>query len=198
MSRKVIAIAVAALVAIGGIWYVALWAPQGTSLKKANASATSAEQKESTLKAQVAALQLQRAQLPVLQAQMAQLSQAVPAVAGIDKVIDNVTAVALASGVTLSSLSPPALGATAAGAAASGVIPMSMTVTVSGTYFQIVDFINKLNSMPRLAVVDGFNLATPDKTSGKISTTISARVFLAPPAAAAPAKTTTTTTGGTH
>ena len=47
---------------------------------------------------------------------------------------------------------------------------------------------------PRLAVVDGFNLGAPDKTTGKIQTTISARVFVVPPAAPA----TTTTTGVTH
>jgi Tfp pilus assembly protein PilO len=199
MSRKVILIAMVALFGIAAIWYVGLWAPQGASLRKAQASATSAEQKESTLKAQVATLQRQRAGLPALQAQLDQLNQAVPAAVGIDKVIDNVNAVALASGVTLSSLTPPLLAATAAGAASvSSAVSMTVTVAVSGTYFQLVDFINKLNSMPRLAVVDSFSLGTPDKATGKIATSISARVFVAPAPAVAPAKTTTTTTGGTH
>jgi len=198
MSRKLIAIAVAALLGIVAIWYVALWSPQGAKLKQAQASAATARQKEGGLQAHVASLQLQRTQVPALEAQIAHLSQAIPANASIDKVIDDVNAVVLSSGVTLSSLSPSTAatvaGAASSAAAPSGAIPMTLTVSVSGTYFQLVDFINKLNAMPRLAVVDGFSLSTPDQ-SGKITTSVVARVFMAPPVASS---TTATTTAGAH
>ena len=193
MSRKVIAIMIAAVLAISAVWYVVMWSPQGASLKKAQASAASAQTKESSLKAQVAALQKQRAQLPVLNAQIAALKQAIPATANIDQVIDQVNAVTRDVGVTLVAFSPPAIPAAAVPGTPTvvGAVPMSLSVSVTGTYFQLIKLINELNAMPRLAVVDGFSLGTPDK-SGNISTTITARVFLQP-AAATPATTTTTT-----
>jgi len=123
----------------------------------------------------------------------------VPADAGIDKVIDDVNAVALGSGVTLASFTPPiaVTGAAANVDRASGATPMTMGVSLSGTYFQLIDFINKLGTMPRLAVVDSFSLGSPDK-SGKITTSISARVFVSPASSVVPAAPTITTTTSAH
>lgn len=195
MSRKAMMIAGAALIAIVAVWYVGLWSPQSKSLHTAKASEASAVDKESSLKTQVAVLQRQRAQLPALRAQLAQLNQLVPSIPGIDKVIDDVNAVALSSGVAMSSLTPPVMPVTAAvtPGATPGLVPMSMSMSVSGTYFQLVDFITKLGAMPRLAVVDGFTFGAPDK-SGKIMTSITARVFASPPAAPVTAARTSTTT----
>jgi Tfp pilus assembly protein PilO len=189
MSRKRLAVAAAAFFVVLAIWYVALWSPQGASLQKAKLSATATLQKEVTLKAQVASLQKQRSQVPAFRAQLAQLNQSLPANAEVDKVIDDVNAVVLKSGVTLSSLTTPiAVGKVAIGG--TGAIPLNMTMSVSGTYSQLIEFINQINAMPRLTVVDSFGLTEPDK-SGKILTTITARVFMTPPAAASTTPTTT-------
>ncbi len=189
MNRKMIMIAGAALVGIIAVWYLVLWSPQGASLTQARAGETAAVQKEASLKSQVAALQRQRALLPALQAKLATVNEAIPTTPDIDKVIDDVNAVVLSSGVSITSLTPPQAGATTGA--------LTLTIAVGGTYFQLVDFINKLNAMPRLAVVDGFGLGTPDKATGVIGTSITARVFVG---AAAPAttKTTATTIAGAH
>jgi Tfp pilus assembly protein PilO len=198
MSRRVISLAVAASVGLLAVWYLILWSPQSSSLRQARADVAAASAKEQDLKAQVSALQKGRLLLPTKQQQLVALARAVPATPDIDRLIDDVNSAALASGVALQSLSPSPPAVTASGAAA-GPTPMTVTMGISGTYFQVKDFVNQLTKMPRLTVVDGISFSAPDK-SGKMSSSISAHVFVAAPATApsSPTSTTATTTKGTQ
>jgi Tfp pilus assembly protein PilO len=198
MSRRVIALAVAASVGLLAVWYLILWSPQSGSLKQARADVSIAAAKEQDLKGQVATLQKGRLLLPAKQAQLATLARAIPATPDIDKLIDDVNTAALLSGVQLQTLSPSPPTVTGAGASG-GATPMPLLMTVTGTYFQVKDFVNQLTSMPRLAIIDGISFGTPDKT-GKMASSVSAHVFVTGPAAApsSTGTTTATTTKGTQ
>ena len=65
------------------------------------------------------------------------------------------------SGVDLTALTPaplPAPGTTATGPKAA-VPEIKVTMTVAGSYFQIMDFVNRLNTEARLVVVDNVSLS---------------------------------------
>jgi Tfp pilus assembly protein PilO len=218
MNRRVIAIGTAATFGLLAVWYLLLWSPQSASLKVARISASTALQNEASLKTQVAALQKQRIHLPALQAQLVQQQLAIPATPLIDKFLDQLNAAAIGSGVSVLSFSPtaPVVAAratavttptTVAGAAkvtatttpavavaASPATSIGLTLSVSGSYPQLVDFINRLTRLPRLTIVDGIIFAAPSDKAKPMSASITARVFEDPLAVT----TTTTTTVGGH
>jgi Tfp pilus assembly protein PilO len=70
-----------------------------------------------------------------------------------------------------------------------------LTLAVSGSYAQLVDFINRLTSLPRLTIVDGVNFTAPAEKNKPMTASISAHIYEDPPAANAPK---TTTTVGAH
>jgi Tfp pilus assembly protein PilO len=187
MNRRIAVISLAAMLGLTAIWYVLLWSPQSASLKHSRANAATAVQQEQTLRGQLAALILKRAKLPAAQAQLATLARAVPKTAEVDKLIDDVNGLAKSSGVFLDSLSQ------AQPAITGGAGSMNVTLSVNGSYPQLVDFINRFTTMARLAVIDGVSFTAPDKDA-KMSLSLTGRVFLvAPPAAVVPGATTATT-----
>jgi hypothetical protein len=77
------------------------------------------------------------------------------------------------------------------------VAQITMTLQIQGGYFQVMDFLNRLDAMPRIVVVDGLNLNSD--AQGRLSSTVTARMFTQPAAVAPPpgqATTTTAPTGG--
>ena len=103
-------------------------------------------------------------------------------------------------------------GTTTTTAAASGTTPattapapaapnaITLQLDVAGGYFQILDFLNRIDDVPRIVVVDSLDLGTEGAadagtgvTSTDLTATITARVFTG----AAPAAAGTTTAGAT-
>jgi Tfp pilus assembly protein PilO len=205
MNRKVLILGGAGMVAMVAIWYVALFSPQGSALSKANQRLDAARLKQTELRAQYHSLQLAKTASASLQAQIDALKLAAPDKPELASFIDATNAAADAAGVSFMTLAPTppggAAGATPAGAKAAaapaGLSELRLSLSVSGTYFQVVDFMNRLNAIPRVVVIDTVNLAG-DK-AGKISAQLSARMFMqGAGSVAAPASlaaTTTTTVG---
>ena len=68
-----------------------------------------------------------------------------------------------------------------------------LTLNVTGSYFELEQFVNKLEGLKRSLLVTGFTLGAPkagDTAPGSLGLTLEARVFLAPPAAATASTTT--------
>lgn len=173
MNRKVIGISGAGILAMIAIWYVMLFSPQGSALSAANGRLDAARERQTELRAQLRALQTAKTAPSAIQAQINTLKQAVPSTPDLAGFIDATNSAATASGVDFLSLAPsqPSVGKAA-------VTELKLSLAVKGSYFQVVDFINRLNGMPRLVVVDGLNL-TGDKT-GALSAQINARMFMQP------------------
>ena len=111
------------------------------------------------------------------------------------------------SGGTTTTTTAAASGTTPATTAPAPAAPSAITLQldVTGGYFQILDFLNRIDDVPRIVVVDSLDLGTEGAadagtgaTSTDLTATITARVFTgAAPAAAAVAGTTAGATTAT-
>jgi Tfp pilus assembly protein PilO len=240
MNRKVLLIAAAGTVALVAAWFLLLWSPQSSRLDGVRAREEEAVEINTALELRIARLRDLRARRPEFEADLAALKAAVPASPELDAFLLDVDEAADQAGVDITSISPskPASAATAeatpsttsttaattgttgtTGGAATGAPPSAITIALdaAGGYFQVLDFINRLDDLPRVVVVDSLSLASGSgggtgeeepraASSGtspsQLTMSISARMFTtAPPAAAdgsggASTTTTTTTAGG--
>ncbi len=235
MNRKVLLIAAGAAVALVAVWFVALWSPQGAKLDAAQKRQTEAEESNSALALRIDRLRDLRARRPEIEADLQTLRSAVPASPELDDFLLDTDAAADRAGVDITSVSPgkpaapadDAAGATGAAApppaatdtagATAGTPPSAISVSLdaSGGYFQILDFINRLDDLPRIVVIDSLALAgggsgdgsasgngdtaaTGSTSSSELTMSITARMFTtappAPPEGEADGETTTTST----
>lgn len=191
MSKRVIAIAVAASVVLIGIWYVALFSPQSHSIKKANSQAASSNQQAATLRSQIAVLQQEKIDLPAATAKLTTLKLSLPDTPALDKMIDDINNAAAQAGVDWQTVTPakPAIFAGgAAQTAVTGGLPGGMQAVtvgmqVTGTYHQVTDFITKLTGLSRLLDVETVNLSGVGGTAKSIAQ-LSTQIFFVPPGGA--------------
>jgi Tfp pilus assembly protein PilO len=201
MNRKVILATVGAVLGVAGLWYALLWSPQSSALSKAKARTAAAVAKQSDLGTQLRSLQKAKLTLPDSQARLSRLANAIPDAPGEADLIDQVNGAAKAAGVDFLTMTPQAPsggGKTAATAASkkqavSGVEDLTLSLTAQGSYFQLIDFMNRLTALPRLVVMDTVSVNGQDKMTLQVT----GRTFLhntAPPLA--PVKKATTATKG--
>lgn len=212
MTRKITLAAVGASVALLAAWFVLLWGPQGGKL-------ADAEDREEAAAAVNAELELRRdrlvaaqAEAPALQAKVEALRVAVPDSPDLAQFILDANDAATASGVDFLSISP---APPAASADPTQPAVVNLAIDVDGGYFQVLDYLNRVDDMDRIVVVDTLDLA-PKGEEGRtdgLSVSLTARMFttatpaglpgaaLAPATqastAATPAAPTTTTTSTT-
>ena len=193
MTRRIVVCAVLAAVLLTGIWYGVLWSPQSSKLKQARAGTAQAQQQAELLQRQVAALRVELKDLPSRQAHLAQLVAALPSAAQLDSLLDQLRSAESGSGVQILSLTaaPPSSStpgqvtsssssslSSPASAAANTIQSIGLAMQATGSYPQVVDFVNRLKTVPRLLVVDSLTLSS-ELATGAESAAISARAFTA-------------------
>jgi Tfp pilus assembly protein PilO len=177
VNRKVIVAAIGAVLGVSGLWYALLWSPQASALSKAKARTATAVAKQADLALQLRGLQKAKLTLPDSEQRLSRLATAIPDSPGEADLIDDVNAAAKAAGVdflTMTPQAPAVAGKTASAAtskkqAAPGVEDLTLSITAQGSYFQLTDFMNKLNAMPRLMVIDGVALTGQDKMTLQVN-----------------------------
>ena len=207
MNRRVILVAVAACLLVAGAWYAFLWSPQSSEIRSARDHAATAEQQQKDLDLKLRGLQATQKKLPELKAQLDVLRAAMPDAPQLDNAIQTVQDAAKAAGVDLTTVTPaplaaPVKPAPVVSAAANGtgstttttpaaqavpapsaaVTEMKVNIAVTGTYLQVIDFVNRLNAAPRLVVVDALGLSgqADQNKNVKVITSIQSRFFVAP------------------
>jgi len=182
VRNRLILIAGGAALAVLVLWFLLLWGPQGSRLNDARDRRDVAQDRAEQLELQIARLRASQDRALGLAAQREQLRDA-----------------AERSGIDFISVSPSPPAASDVGEPAA----VSLAISVSGGYFQVLDFINRLEALPRLVVIDTLTLTPEGADIGtvRLSAAISGRMFTtASPADAAgdaggaTATTTTTTT----
>ncbi len=164
-------------VALVLLWYVALWSPASSSLSDAKKRKEDAVQKTATLQDQIKSLQASQAGQPLKQSQLETLRVAIPDQPNLAQFILDANDAASTAGVDFLSITPtPPTGqgqsttatTAAPGAAAGGAAPVPIRVgmTVSGGYFQVLDFMNRLNKLSRIVVIDSVSMTTGGGGSG--------------------------------
>jgi hypothetical protein len=164
MIRRVALIALAGLVIVTGIWYVAFWGPESSQLKTARTDEAQAETNVVSLTGQLAGIRAELRQLPGERATLALLNQAVPEGPSLDELLKTITAAAAKAHVGLTSIGTPQPAGWGTSAAAQGAAPAGPpTITLSigitaASNLEILNFVTALETQPRLYVVDSLAL----------------------------------------
>jgi len=233
MNRKVLLIAAGGAVALVAAWSLLLWSPQSSRLDDAKVREEEAADANAALELRIDRLRDLRERRPELEADLVALQGAVPAGPELDAFLLDADAAADGAGVEITSITPskPSTGAADATAsttttttapaatgdtATAGSPPSAITVALDATggYFQVLDFINRLDDLPRVVVVDSLTLASGGGGAGgageatdapatagssQLTMGITARMFTTAAPAATDGEsgdTTTTTTAG--
>jgi len=184
-------------------WFVIV-SPQHKHAASLRTQASGIEQSNQSLQAQVRQLQRQQAGVPAAQKQLAAIGTKIPDNPALPALIRQLSAAAKSSGVDLVSLAPgtpSAAGgpATSTAAAASSLLQIPVTISVTGSYFNAESFFNSIENLSRAMMVSSFTMAPGSGSSGggtlapgSITAQISAVMFEAPSLTpVAPAATTT-------
>lgn len=142
------------------IIFAAFISPEGSHLKKLQAQQTQLQSQQSALQVRIASLKKEKSQLGTDCQQLTTDLAEIPSAPDVDSFLSQVTALAVSSGDP----STPTISVTqASGAVSGGVSPVSVALTLSGTYGQMMSFLQGLDSFPRL-----FTVTTIAVTGGSV------------------------------
>lgn len=191
-------------------FYFLLWSPIGKNISSANANLTSLNSQVSSASSKITSLKAFQASLPIAQAEMGRLDIAIPQYPQLSTFIESLNAISTESGITFLSITSgqPVTQATPT----PGVLPLppqvQLGIQIQGGYFQVLDFLNRLDHLPRLVVSTSVNLTsnsgqaqssaggvagTSAVTGSEISGSIKASIYSQVLPAGVPGTTTTTT-----
>jgi len=178
MTRRLsVIVAIVAAAMLAAFWFVG-WSPATSNLQKAHANATVATGQMTQLRGQVAALLTAERKAPLYRSQLNQLKQAIPDDPSYPTVIDELTSIASSSGVALSTIAP-SVTTSASAATTSGPATLGLSLSVTGTYSQVLSFLTALQQQTRIYVVDSINLSGGSGPGGKLSASINGDVYYA-------------------
>lgn len=190
------------LILVGG-WFLVV-SPKRSQVKDVKANAAAAQQKNAEFTTQLAVLKAQSKDLARQNAALAAASKRIPTTADLPGLLRRLQGAATQSDVTITALTPAAPTPLTA---VPGVSSVTVSISVSGTYFAVEEYINDLEGLDRALMVTGITAApgsdsSTASTSGStstaggtatadaggsphLSTTITAQVFTGNPAAPA-------------
>jgi type IV pilus assembly protein PilO len=173
MNSRTITASVVGAVLVVALWWMFVFSGIRSEASDVDKEIDTAKAETTSLEAQLAQLEDLEANGAETQARLEQLRKAVPEQADLAAFIDEVNALGAASGVEWVSVAPstPTL--------ASGVNSIMFSMTVDGGYFQVLDFLNRVENMSRLVVVDGITLDQGESTEGTptLTANLTARMF---------------------
>ncbi|MDA8116849.1 MAG: type 4a pilus biogenesis protein PilO [Actinomycetota bacterium] len=164
-----------------------IWIPKGREISSANAQLASLQTQQSSSRGEIASLEAFKAQLPNAKAELARLTTAIPAYPQLSSFILMVNSISNESGISFISISPaqPAPQAPVTSVPGASQLPAAVDVSiqVKGGYFQVLDFLNRLDNLPRLVVTNTLGLTgsgtqTGPVTNGsQVSASLQAKIF---------------------
>lgn len=173
MKRGLLVLAALGAVALAIGWNAFFFGPQGRQRTDVGERLATARSQEDALRATLA--QLTRLSSGTSKEDLARLHRLVPAEPDLDGFIRTMNDVAAKAQVDWSSLvpSPPVPGP------AGGPAAIGLTIQVRGTFFQILDYLKRLESLERLVVIDGIDLSSAGESGGtpKLAVNLRGRTF---------------------
>lgn len=174
MSRRVMFVAFGAAVLLLLLWFLLLWGPQGGELQDARERHTAAESENDALELRLARLRSAQEQAPELMANLDDLRRAVPDDPQLAEFILDANEAASDAGVDFISIAPglPEL-----------VAPLpptiALSISVRGEYFSVLDYLDRVDDLPRIVVVDSLGLIPGESETGQeeLTVQITARMF---------------------
>jgi Tfp pilus assembly protein PilO len=152
---KIPAIIGAGAIVVVAALFLGLIKPQGAKLSSLHQHETALETQQAQLEAKIATLKHDKAQMAANCAKLQKAMTEIPGTPDVAAFLQQVTALAVASGdpntPTISVLQAPR-------AAAGGATPVQVSLTLNGTYGQMSAFIKGLDSFPRLFTVTNISV----------------------------------------
>lgn len=186
MRRAAPVVAIAAgLVVLLLAWWVLLWGPTSRDASDTARRADEAERRTDELRATVARLEELQRNAPRLAAQQRALNAALPATPDLAEFILAANRIAAEAGIDWLSISPTPPAAGPGG----GPSAIALSLGIEGGFFQVLDYLNRLEDLERLVIVDALNVSASSPTDGgpvRLSVTLTARMFTRAAASAAP------------
>lgn len=210
MNQRLLAIGAGAALLVFVLWYFLLWSPRSDDLEKAKDRSETAQQQQNQLQSEIARLRAAQKDEPVLRAQLETLRTSIPDEPNLAQFILDTNDAAIRSGIDFISIAPalpaastvavapaPASPGSPAAPAPLGAPPadIKLSLQIKGGYFQVLDFLNRLDALPRLVVTDGLNVSSEATASPRLTVAVTARMFVraVPPGFGGAAVATTTT-----
>lgn len=211
--RQLWAITVVLVLAVLAAGWFLLVAPKHSHAAALRAQTATQHSNSAALRVQLAQLQAQAKNLPAQQAALRKIALQIPENPALPTLIRSLSAMSSATDTTLVSLKPsapaaavlatgavtvPAGSASKAAPAQAGLQTIAMSIQIDGSYFGLVQLVSELERLPRVFMVDGFQLTPQTATGGSDSTTsgssglslnLTGRVFMAPPTPVQPVQT---------
>ena len=192
-KNQMIVLTLVGVLVLTGVWWVMLYSPRNKSLSEARAKYDTERQAETTLKGQLARLQEMKKNEPKLDLRQSQLNTWVPDQPNLAQFINDATTIAKESGIDFVSIAPatPKSGAGSIG-------EIGMAIQIKGGFFQLLDYLVRMEKLPRTVVVDSLQVAPEAVEDGSISLSVGLQArmfttsvpqFLSLPPSAAPAPT---------
>ena len=200
-TRKWSAIAVVLVAAIFAAGWFLLVSPKRGEAADLQAKTASQDSANLALEQKLKELQAQQADLPAQRARLAQIRANIPSNPALPSMIRDLTAAARKVGVSIDTMSPSApvavaaaaepgavaAPATAGSATAPALFQVPLSLQVTGSYFEVEQFIHELEGLQRSLLVTGFSI-TPKPTAeapDELSLALTGRVFVSQDAAPA-------------
>jgi Tfp pilus assembly protein PilO len=184
-------------------WYFLLWGPRSDALETAQGRRTAAEAQQGELQARITRLEAAQRNEPRNRARLETLRTAVPDNPNLAQFILDANDAAAAAGIEFLSIAPtpPAAPAPAAPVTTTTVAGTATTVAgtattvatggpaarpaeitlglqITGGYFQVLDFMNRLDRLPRIVVTDGLTISGAGGTgTTRLTVSVQARMF---------------------
>jgi Tfp pilus assembly protein PilO len=189
--------------AIVALWWFLVYSPKSDDLTTAQDERDEAALQQDALQAQLDELEEIAANGPAIDAELAELSGLVPPTSDLAGFILGMNDLAIQSGIDWISVAP-----NPPEAEGPGLSTIDLNIAVEGGFFQVVDYLNRLEDFDRLVIVDTMNISTSGEseegtTTGSLGVTLTGRMFTTEAPAPAPgtpgagATTTTTVAGAT-
>lgn len=185
MRRNVI-VFVLVMIAVLAVWFLLIYSPQSNKIDEATAAADSAEEQARKLNLEVQRLQALEKQAPQLRERAARADTAIPSEPQLAQFILQVQEAANASGVDWISVAPaPPTAAPAQGAPAEllGVREVAISMNVEGGYFQVQDFITRIETLTRAVKITAVVLAGGQEDGTNLVAALSMKMFVSQPQA---------------
>ncbi|HET7651876.1 MAG TPA: type 4a pilus biogenesis protein PilO [Acidimicrobiales bacterium] len=189
LGRRSIVIGVVAAILVLLLWWFLLWSPQRKKIDDAKARTDTAQQQIGQLRVTLSRLQELKRTEALKRSQIEALRVAVPDQPNLAQFILDANDAANKAGIDFLSVtpSPPATAAAGGGTAAGAPAAINLAMSITGGYFQVLDFVNRLTDLPRIVVIDNLSLAAGDSSNMTVS--ITARMFTTSAAPVAPSTT---------
>ena len=197
---------VLAVVAILALTWFLLVSPKRGEASQLQADTQAQEGTNQTLLTEVNVLKAENKKLPKYQAELAAFQRRIPPTPAMPGFIRELNEAALKAGVEMTAVTPsPAVAlvgadADAAAVPVEGSLPpgalagINVEIVVSGGYFEVQQFVNKLENLERYVQIGTLAIAEPDDAAAAdpaadasaddLTATLTARTYLVPQAAA--------------